>query len=246
MLEELQLLYPGRYTLPGKNEIRAEITKLFGRNKATDEDNGGSDQDESENEAKKGRGSTLPKQTLLEMEKQEEQRVSVAVLQIRVSVQVLQIRVSVQVLQIRVSVQVLQIRVSVQVLQIRVSVQVLQIRISVEVLHAGRNKNERKTLAAATSFRDISPTLIPMNVSQIDDAGELQTRLLVGTIVAPSSGLLLIVLMAILVIILFRFYKAKRMKRESITDHYTTKNSHYQNWIRSFARFLLQSLYMNT
>eukprot|EP00731_Ephydatia_muelleri_P027808 Em0019g681a len=64
----------------------------------------------------------------------------------------------------------------------------------------------------------ISPTLIPMNVSQIDG-------LLVGTIVAPSSGLLLIVLMAILVIILFRFYKAKRMKRESITDHYTTKTA---------------------
>ena len=31
MLEEFQSLYPGRYTLPGENEIRAEITKLFGR-----------------------------------------------------------------------------------------------------------------------------------------------------------------------------------------------------------------------
>ena len=73
MLEELQLLYPGRYTLPGKNEIRAEITKLFGRNKATDEDNGGSDQDESENEAKKGRGSTLPKQYVIHLEELGEQ-----------------------------------------------------------------------------------------------------------------------------------------------------------------------------
>ena len=43
MLEELQSLYPGRYTLPGENEIRAEITKLFGREKANDEDNAGSE-----------------------------------------------------------------------------------------------------------------------------------------------------------------------------------------------------------
>ena len=62
MLEELQSLYPGCYTLPGENEIRAEITKSFGRKKACDENNEGSDHDESENEAKKGRGSNLPKQ----------------------------------------------------------------------------------------------------------------------------------------------------------------------------------------
>ncbi|KAL5510133.1 hypothetical protein EMCRGX_G005624 [Ephydatia muelleri] len=37
--QELQSLYPGRYTLPGEDEIRAEITKLFGRKKASDEDN---------------------------------------------------------------------------------------------------------------------------------------------------------------------------------------------------------------
>ena len=48
MLEELQSLYPGRYTLPGENEIRAEFTKLFGRKKASDEDNAGSDHDENE------------------------------------------------------------------------------------------------------------------------------------------------------------------------------------------------------
>ena len=59
MLEELQSIYPRRYTLPGENEIRAEITKLFGRKKASDEDNAGSDHDESENEAKRGRGSNL-------------------------------------------------------------------------------------------------------------------------------------------------------------------------------------------
>ena len=49
-LEELQLLYAGRYTIPDENEIHAEITKLFGRKKATDEDNGDSDHDEGENE----------------------------------------------------------------------------------------------------------------------------------------------------------------------------------------------------
>lgn len=38
------------------------VQKLFGRKKASDKDNGGSDHDESENEAKKGRGSNLPKQ----------------------------------------------------------------------------------------------------------------------------------------------------------------------------------------
>ena len=48
-LEELQSHYPGRYTLHGENEIPA---KLFGRKEASDEDNGGSDNDESENEAK--------------------------------------------------------------------------------------------------------------------------------------------------------------------------------------------------
>ena len=58
MLEELQSLYSGRYTLPGENEIRAEITKLFGRKKASDEDNAGSDHDEMKN----GRGNNLPKQ----------------------------------------------------------------------------------------------------------------------------------------------------------------------------------------
>ena len=68
MLEELQSLYPGRYTLPGENEIRAEITKLFGRKKASDEDNAGSDHDESENEATKGRGSNLPKQYVKHLE----------------------------------------------------------------------------------------------------------------------------------------------------------------------------------
>ena len=68
MLEEFQSLYPGRYTLPGENEIRAEITKLFGRKKASDEDNAGSDHDESENEATKGRGSNLPKQYVKHLE----------------------------------------------------------------------------------------------------------------------------------------------------------------------------------
>ena len=33
----------GHYTLAGRNEIRAEITKLIGKKKAIDEDNGGSD-----------------------------------------------------------------------------------------------------------------------------------------------------------------------------------------------------------
>ena len=47
MLEELQSLHPGRYTLPGENEIRAEIIKLFGRKKANDEDNAGSDHDKN-------------------------------------------------------------------------------------------------------------------------------------------------------------------------------------------------------
>ena len=68
MLEELQSLYPGRYTLLGENEIRAEITKLFGRKTASDEDNAGSDHDESENEATKGRGSNLPKQYVKHLE----------------------------------------------------------------------------------------------------------------------------------------------------------------------------------
>ncbi|KAL5499738.1 hypothetical protein EMCRGX_G011197 [Ephydatia muelleri] len=40
MLEELQSLYPGHYTLPGEDEIHAEITKSFGRKKACDENNG--------------------------------------------------------------------------------------------------------------------------------------------------------------------------------------------------------------
>jgi hypothetical protein len=34
--------------LTWENEIRAEITKLFGRKKANDEDNAGSDHDENE------------------------------------------------------------------------------------------------------------------------------------------------------------------------------------------------------
>ena len=53
MLEELQSLYPGRYTLPGENEICAEITKLFGRKKANGEDYAGSDHDESEKRKRK-------------------------------------------------------------------------------------------------------------------------------------------------------------------------------------------------
>ena len=70
MLEELN---PGRYTIPGENEICAEITKLFGRKKATDENNGGSGHDESENEAKKERGSNLPKQYVKHLEESVEQ-----------------------------------------------------------------------------------------------------------------------------------------------------------------------------
>ena len=38
MLESLQLLYPGWYTLAGENEIRTEITRLFGRKKDSDKD----------------------------------------------------------------------------------------------------------------------------------------------------------------------------------------------------------------
>ena len=64
MLEELQSLYPGRNTL-AENEIHA---KLFGRKKASDEDNAGSGHDESENEAKKGRGSNLAKQYVKHLE----------------------------------------------------------------------------------------------------------------------------------------------------------------------------------
>ena len=77
MLEELQSLYPGRYTLPGENEIRAEITKLFGRKKASDEDNAGSDHDESENEATKGRGSDLTKQYVKHLEELVERNLTI-------------------------------------------------------------------------------------------------------------------------------------------------------------------------
>ena len=41
---------------------------MFGRKKASDEDNAGSDHDESENEAKRERGSNLPKQYVKHLE----------------------------------------------------------------------------------------------------------------------------------------------------------------------------------
>ena len=33
MLEKLKSMYPGRYSLPGENEIRQEITRIFGNQK---------------------------------------------------------------------------------------------------------------------------------------------------------------------------------------------------------------------
>ena len=65
MLESLQLLYPGWYTLPGENDIRTEITRLFGRKKGSYKDDIGSAESENddETEGRKGRQqSNLPRQ----------------------------------------------------------------------------------------------------------------------------------------------------------------------------------------
>ena len=60
MLESLQLLYPGQYTLPGENEIRTEI-RLFGRKKGSDKDDIGSAESENddETEGRKGRQQSI-------------------------------------------------------------------------------------------------------------------------------------------------------------------------------------------
>ena len=71
MLESLQLLYPGQYTLPDENEIRTEITRLFGRKKGSDKDDIGNFDSENDDrtQGRKGRQqSNLPGQYIKSLE----------------------------------------------------------------------------------------------------------------------------------------------------------------------------------
>ena len=65
MLESLQLLYPGQYTLPGENEIRTEITRFFGRKKGSNKHDIGSVDSENDDgtHGRKGDKAIYPRNT---------------------------------------------------------------------------------------------------------------------------------------------------------------------------------------